>query len=323
MARLPGTMTSRDGNGWVRCALGHRHWGRFGAAGLLAFVTDGPVLLQRRTWWSHHGGTWGLPGGARDSHESALAAALREAAEECEVPPDAVHPRGVFTDDHGGWSYTTVLAEAATPFAVQADDDETDEVAWVPHQGVKRIDLHPGLAAHWSELSSELSPVTIIVDGANVVGSRPDGWWRDRVGAAARLRAELVPLATRGVTELPSDVSHALAGYPVPDAASGGDGPARRRRDSTDRAADGLTQMRWLPDVVMVVEGAARAVAADQAESPVRLVAANGSGDDTIAALAAQTTGRRIVVTADRELRERCVAAGASVAGPSWLFSQL
>ena len=27
----------------------------------------------------------------------------------------------------------------------------------------------------------------LIVDGANVVGSRPDGWWRDRAGAAARL----------------------------------------------------------------------------------------------------------------------------------------
>lgn len=27
----------------------------------------------------------------------------------------------------------------------------------------------------------------LIIDGANVVGSRPDGWWRDRAGAAARL----------------------------------------------------------------------------------------------------------------------------------------
>ena len=32
---------------------------------------------------------------------------------------------------------------------------------------------------------------TLIVDGANVVGSRPDGWWRDRAGAAARLHARL------------------------------------------------------------------------------------------------------------------------------------
>jgi hypothetical protein len=31
----------------------------------------------------------------------------------------------------------------------------------------------------------------LIVDGANVVGSRPDGWWRDRAGAARRLHQEI------------------------------------------------------------------------------------------------------------------------------------
>ena len=81
--------------------------------------------------------------------------------------------------------------------------------------------------------------------------------------------------------------------------------------------------MRWLPDVVLVVEGAARPSAAGAADNPVRVVAAQGSGDDTIAAVAAQTAGRRLVVTADRELRGRCVAAGASVAGPGWLFASL
>lgn len=39
----------------------------------------------------------------------------------------------------------------------------------------------------------------LIVDGANVVGSRPDGWWRDRAGAARRLHDRLV------ATELPQD----------------------------------------------------------------------------------------------------------------------
>ncbi|MFI9804342.1 NTP pyrophosphohydrolase [Streptomyces sp. NPDC052301] len=34
-------------------------------------------------------------------------------------------------------------------------------------------------------------PLLVIVDGANVVGSRPDGWWRDRRGAAVRLRDRL------------------------------------------------------------------------------------------------------------------------------------
>lgn len=32
----------------------------------------------------------------------------------------------------------------------------------------------------------------LIVDGANVVGSRPDGWWRDRPGAARRLQEQLL-----------------------------------------------------------------------------------------------------------------------------------
>ena len=59
------------------------------------------------------------------------------------------------------------------------------------------------------------------------------------------------------------------------------------------------------------------------ADACIRLVSAPGSGDDTIAELAAQTTGRRLVVTADRELRERCLAAGAAVAGPGWLLRQL
>jgi predicted RNA-binding protein with PIN domain len=37
-----------------------------------------------------------------------------------------------------------------------------------------------------------------IVDGMNVIGSRPDGWWRDREGAKRRLAADLVALAERG-----------------------------------------------------------------------------------------------------------------------------
>lgn len=32
----------------------------------------------------------------------------------------------------------------------------------------------------------------LVVDGANVVGSRPDGWWKDRAGAAARLYSRLL-----------------------------------------------------------------------------------------------------------------------------------
>ncbi|MGO9078479.1 MAG: NUDIX domain-containing protein [Streptosporangiaceae bacterium] len=313
-------MADRDGNGWVRCGLGHRHWGLFGAAGLLAFTTAGPdgpsVLLQRRIEWSHHGGTWGLPGGARDSHETAVAAALREAAEECGLPPAAVRVSGVFHDDHGGWAYDTVLARADDQFAVHADSEETIEAAWVPASRVAGLDLHPGFAASWPRLAAALAPLTIIVDAANVMGSRPDGWWRDRAAAAARLRDQLAGLAGRGLTEVP--------------------GPA-----------DGPALACWLPDFVLVVEGAARPAAdgagndragagtaagstaghrrapGDPAWARLTVLAAPGSGDDLIADLAGRLPGRRIVVTADRELRRRCEAAGASVAGPGWLLGLL
>ena len=62
-----------DGDGWVPDPDGSRYWGVHGAAGLLllAPLPDGVtgVLLQHRAAWSHQGGTWALPGGARDSHE--------------------------------------------------------------------------------------------------------------------------------------------------------------------------------------------------------------------------------------------------------------
>ena len=80
---------------------------------------------------------------------------------------------------------------------------------------------------------------------------------------------------------------------------------------------------RWFPHIYLVVEGRARAVLDLVGPAPrVRVVAARGEGDDEIAGLAGRLTGRRVVVTADRELRRRCEAAGAAVAGPGWLIRQ-
>ncbi len=42
----------------------------------------------------------------------------------------------------------------------------------------------------------------LVVDAANVVGSVPDGWWRDRLGAARRLRDALVGVAEEGLPEV-------------------------------------------------------------------------------------------------------------------------
>ena len=248
-------MANRDGNGWTTCERGHRHWGRYGAAGLLAFAPcprgvtgpagsgppepDAPVcvLLQRRSWWGNHGGLWGPPGGARDSHESAVAAALREAEEECALPPEAVRALGILRDDHGGWSYQTVIASAPRTLRVRAVSSETSQAAWVLAGEVAALELHPGFAAQWPVLRETLQPLTIIVDGANVMGSRPDGWWRDRAGAARRLRDQLAGLAAEGVAALPEVM-----------------------------AAPGLE--RWFPEIVLVVEGAARAAAASHAAGP-------------------------------------------------------
>jgi 8-oxo-dGTP diphosphatase len=290
-------MTVHDGNGWTRCGRGHRHWGKHGAAGLLVSApgTGGQdlVLLQQRSWWGSYGGAWGPPGGARDSHESAVRAALREAIEECAIDPRAVSVHGVSADDHGGWSYQTVLASADAPVAVAPVSEETSEVAWVPVADVERHRLHPGFAAQWPSLRTALSPLTVIVDAANVMGSRPDGWWRDRAGAAGRLVAEIGGLASRGTGGLPESV-------PAPPL------------------------LWWFPRFVVVLEGAA--AGADVAEQPaagVRVVRAAGSGDDEIVRQAAAADGLRLVVTADRELRARCEAAGAAVTGPRWLLDLL
>ena len=61
------------GDAWVEAPDGQRYWGRFGAAGLLALDADRGVLLQHRVGWSHFGGTWALPGGARHQGEDAAA----------------------------------------------------------------------------------------------------------------------------------------------------------------------------------------------------------------------------------------------------------
>jgi 8-oxo-dGTP diphosphatase len=301
-------MTVHDGNGWTRCGRGHRHWGRHGAAGLLLATTDEAgrvtVLLQQRSWWGSHGGSWGPPGGARDSHESVVRAALREAIEECAIDPGPVRVHGVLSDDHGGWTYQTVLANTAMPLAAAAVSEETSEVAWVPVSEVGRLPLHPGFAGQWPSLQAALAPLTVVVDAANVVGSRPDGWWRDRAGAARRLVGQINELAMEGLPSLPDSVS-----APVLE--------------------------RWYPRFVVVLEGAAAAGYAEgtdgaedsegarDADGMVTVVRARGSGDDEIVRQAADVAGPCVVVTADRELRARCEAAGAAVTGPRWLLSLL
>jgi len=125
----------------------------------------------------------------------------------------------------------------------------------------------------------------VLVDVANAVGARPDGWWRDRAGATSRLLDRLAGLSAREL-----------------------DGP------------DGLPLA--VTALVAVVEGRARDV---DAPNSVRVVRATGSGDDALAATAAELADDGqdlLVVTADRGLRDR-LPASARVTGPGWLLAAL
>lgn len=124
-------------------------------------------------------------------------------------------------------------------------------------------------------------PVVVVVDVANVMGSRPDGWWRDRVGAATGLLERMPPLVGRIVA--------------LPDGASA-----------------------EISRIAAVVEGRATDATAP---AGIDVLAAPADGDSTIvevAAAAADSGERVLVVTADRGLRARLPDAVAT-AGPGWL----
>ncbi len=128
-------------------------------------------------------------------------------------------------------------------------------------------------------------PVTVVVDVANVMGSRPDGWWKDRAAAATKLLASMPGLVGRAV--------------PAPDG-----------------------EQVVIEQVVAVVEGAAKAVTEP---AGVTVVRAPRDGDSTIASTAQQYVeagARVLVVTADRGLRAR-LPDGVVVAGPGWLNTLL
>lgn len=149
-------MSGRSGDEWVEGPGGERYWGRYGAAGLLLLDGEGRVLLQHRAGWSHFGGTWALPGGARHKGESAVEAAIREAGEEAGVPPAAVEVRFTEVLDLDYWSYTTVGAVAVGAFRPSVTDPESIEIRWIPIDAVAELPLHPRFAEAWPALRERL-----------------------------------------------------------------------------------------------------------------------------------------------------------------------
>ncbi len=272
----------REGDRFVQCGLGHRHWGLFGAAGLLVHH-DGEVLLQLRSSLSLGADTWGLFGGARDRDEPPVAAALRETAEESTLDVSKVRVHGYLREDHGGWHYDTVVGDIAEPQEVAPGDWESAAARWVPVDEVADMDLFAPFAATWPRVRAAMRRTVLVVDTANVMGSRNDGWWRDRHGAATRLRDQIDTLD--GVPLEPFDVAY--------------------------------------PDLVMVVEGKAREVGDGERVRTVRAEHdGDDKIVETVTELTAPDADV-YVVTADRELTRRCVEAGARTLGPSWLLNRL
>ena len=144
-------MSARDGDGWIQCACGNKHWGLNGAAGIL-LVRGTQILLQHRAPWVHNGDTWGIPGGARDSHETVLEAAIREAKEETGIDPVHLTPIQTFSDDHGSWRYDTVIAHASDELVAHELNDESHEVRWVEIDEVDELTLHPSFEKSWPTL---------------------------------------------------------------------------------------------------------------------------------------------------------------------------
>lgn len=123
----------------------------------------------------------------------------------------------------------------------------------------------------------------IVVDGANVVGSRPDGWWRDRAGAAARLHRRLVGASHR----IDQPIVLVLEGRAISGVPAG--------------TSDGV-------EVVHAEGSGDDTIVARIAQHAHRY---------------RDEPRPSIVVTADRGLRRRVIAQGAIVESPSWLLRRL
>lgn len=136
-----------SGDGFFTLPDGSVRWGRFGAAGVLVRHRTAPsgdyaYFVARRAPGTHLGGTWAVPGGALHRGEEPLSGAVREFEEEIGTGVGAFTVVEVLEDDHGGWSYWTIVIEVADRFAVpDALGWETAEARWVERDELGRLEL--------------------------------------------------------------------------------------------------------------------------------------------------------------------------------------
>lgn len=137
------------GEDFVDCACGNKHWGLLGAAGILAWRpadalerVEPEVLMQLRVSWSHHGGTWAVPGGAINRGETAWEGALREFAEEAGFA-ELNEPNGSHVLEHPDWSYATFVAQVLDPRVKILANNESEDLRWVPVSQVAELGLIP------------------------------------------------------------------------------------------------------------------------------------------------------------------------------------
>jgi 8-oxo-dGTP pyrophosphatase MutT (NUDIX family) len=156
---------------WVRCPCGRRHWGTYGAAGIVLRDGAGRLLMTHRSWFVHFPSTWAFPGGALERNETPVDAALRELDEEIGVPADAVTVVTTLTGtDHEIWRYTYVIANLLPQWTrlgqmsgSQAPrmrlNFETQAVSWVSPADMAALRLHPDLATDLPALHAALGAV--------------------------------------------------------------------------------------------------------------------------------------------------------------------
>ena len=150
-----------DGDGWVLDPDGSRYWGarrgRVAAAGTATGRRDRRTVAApgRMVASGRH---VGAARRGRDSHESAIDTAIREADEEAGIGGHELRVLSAFVTHNApsGWTYTTVIAEVDEPVRTVANGEST-ELRWVDITDVEHMPLHPAFGRSWPRLKDHLT----------------------------------------------------------------------------------------------------------------------------------------------------------------------